>query len=54
MWWLAQLGDIVSQLVDVAAGSVRGYWGMCRLAQLGYIVAQLVDVAAGSVRGYCG
>ncbi len=42
LWRLAQLGDIVGQLV------------MCRLAQLGDIVAQLVDVPSGSVRGYCG
>ncbi len=39
---LAQLGDTVIQLVDVASGSVRGYCG------------SVSDVAAGSVRGYCG
>ncbi len=39
---MAQLGDIVAQLVDVSAGSVRGYCG------------SVSDVSAGSVKGYCG
>ncbi len=32
----------MAQVVDLAGGSFRGYWGMCRLAQLGDIVTQLV------------